>query len=69
MIIGDEEIERINKFRKLIPFIRIKMNNEFFFYEDEFKHNGYLSDLHKDPDLSYLLEKMNNIIMLLIQKI
>ena len=64
-MINDKEKERIEKFRRLIPFVRIKINNEFFFHIDEFNHNGYLSDLHKDPDLPYLIEKMNNVIFLI----
>ena len=57
-----DEKERIEKFRKLIPCIGIGVGGILFFSEDDFIHNGYMSDLHQDPDLPYLLEKMDIIL-------
>jgi hypothetical protein len=55
---------RIEKFERMVTCVGIGFKGELFFDNDRFIHDASFGDLHKDSDLSFLKEKMNNFLTL-----
>lgn len=59
------ELERIEKFKRLVTCVGIGAKGVLFFNNENFTHDASYIDLNKDSDLPYLMEKMNNMLTLI----
>lgn len=58
------EMERIEKFKRMIKLVFVGPNGLTFNNED-FTYDASYSDLSNDTDLPFLMEKMNNMLTLI----
>lgn len=60
-----KEIERIEKFKRLVTLVFIGPKGFLMFSNESFDHDASFNDLRNDSDLPYLMEKMNHILGLI----
>lgn len=59
------ELERIEKFKRLVSLVFIGPKGVLMFSNESFDHDGSFNDLRNDSDLPFLMEKMNNMLTLI----
>ena len=59
------ELGRIEKFKRLVELVFIGQKGILMFNNEDFIHDASYSSLHEDSDLPFLMEKMNNMLVLI----